>query len=594
MDLDVGISWPQLGDGPTNTSIDKDSAQNLEYGFKVLEWGQNTSGQKIASLVQMGFYFAAGYGGTSGLERYFLLPYSYFSSTDGVNYTLANPYGGTVNLVSFGFRYVTSTDSSTCAYQYGATPRAFMSSPSLKLDPLAETITLSTGASTSGPVEGSDWIVIPNSDPVQYYCANIGTTGQLSTSMRIVMQVPFLEDGPQPTPTATPTPPGPPQCEMGNGPKAVPDDLKPLLNGLKNIPAGKPVPAKQAQDLLQQLKTLQQALNQTGSAHNFQIQAEKGSSSHGQQQVQTSQKIEKLQAELERLQTQTLSKFEAFDQNYQSVLSLIQQYYDYELLRYDGVLHPNSLARYKTSLDRIAYARDYFSWSGNTYDLLYAGFVQTLEFQLYRMLVQDVLERELPLTGAQDEQNYEFYSSDLKALQSAEDLLKYLDQQLSQHTQNLELTQAHAQKNYDVFLGILPYDTSRLGQSDAEDWEQEHSALSFSTHSFMRSPHLMPMGIVSPLGDFRIQYAQGGAPDVIEVQGAPGIHLVWGVGLSPLALGADFRVPRPVLLRHFYSVWANNSKIFTIRFLAANVNPRHRALNRSLSQPTSGTMARKI
>ncbi|MGE3726184.1 MAG: hypothetical protein AB7I41_11580, partial [Candidatus Sericytochromatia bacterium] len=77
MDLDVDISWPQLGDGPTNTSIDKDSAQNLEYGFKVLEWGKNASGQSFASLVKMGFYFAAGYGGTSGLERYFLLPYSY-------------------------------------------------------------------------------------------------------------------------------------------------------------------------------------------------------------------------------------------------------------------------------------------------------------------------------------------------------------------------------------------------------------------------------------------------------------------------------------------------------------------------------------
>ncbi|MGE3728210.1 MAG: HNH/ENDO VII family nuclease, partial [Candidatus Sericytochromatia bacterium] len=126
-----------------------------------------------------------------------------------------------------GFRYVTSTDSPTCAYQYGATPRAFMSSPSLKLDPLAETITLSTGASTSGPVEGSDWIVIPNSDPVQYYCANIGTTGQLSTSMRIVMQVPFLEDGPQPTPTATPTPFSTPTPQGTPTPSPIPTLLPP-------------------------------------------------------------------------------------------------------------------------------------------------------------------------------------------------------------------------------------------------------------------------------------------------------------------------------------------------------------------------------
>src|SRR3990167_3223096 len=129
LELNVDLSWPQLGDGPTNTSIDKDSAQNLEYGFKVLEWGKNASGQKIASLVQMGFFFTAGYGSSYGLQREYGISYTYFSSTDGVNYTLANPYGANINRVGFGFYYATTTQSPTCDYWFGATPGGPMSSP---------------------------------------------------------------------------------------------------------------------------------------------------------------------------------------------------------------------------------------------------------------------------------------------------------------------------------------------------------------------------------------------------------------------------------------------------------------------------------
>jgi hypothetical protein len=552
-------AWQPQGDTLTLDTLHAPrTVSNYGYYFAVLETQTNPQGQTYASRVRVDVLIDS----ISHSEQ--MIPYQksmgiqslLFSSTDGLTFHLDSL---TPNLGSLKYNWNNPTQNGFCAA--GGLGQGDYFSPTqatLTLNPASEQADLSVNFNGAIIYDYYN----ENIPDHPYACRLISNqTGSGAVNLNMTFHVDFEKE----TPTPTPTPTVPPQCDMGNAPKAVPDDLKPLLDGLKNIPEGKPVPAKQAQNILQQLKTLQQQLNQSGVAtQNFQIQGEKARSNQDKQQAKIIKEIAKLESKLENLQMQTLSDFQVFDQNYQSVVSLIQQYYDYELLRYDGNLHPNSLARYKTTLDRIAYARDYFSWSGNTYDLLYAGFIQTLEFQVYRMLVQDILEQELPLTGAQDEPNYEFYSSALNEIQTGEDLLKYLGKQLSKHTQNLELTQAHAQTNYDVFLGILPYETSRSAQPEAEDGDD--SALPFSTQSSIRSPHLMPREMNLPLGDFRILRN----PALVEYEGGgPGIPAGFTFGGGSVSWrwwGRIFECPGRCSNDIFTRIWQTTQRFLRHRF----------------------------
>lgn len=236
-----------------------------------------------------------------------------------------------------------------------------------------------------------------------------------------------------------------PACSPDKAPVMLPDDLNQLLDQLNNLNLADPNSVQQLQQLQNKLQNIQDQLSGLG----FSTQSFHTLAGNNDKKIQNLlEKRTAVLAELANARDAMDEQMAPLDDQLLQLNSLAENEYGYSLLKYEGNLRPRSMARYKSTLDRIEKVFYYLTRvENNTYELLFAGFVTVLEAQIYRMLLDDYTYSTIPATSNQDEQTYAFVFNKIRDAAQPKELISVVARRLQRH-HDLLIKKQKKKQNY--------------------------------------------------------------------------------------------------------------------------------------------------